>query len=84
MTPADKKRRNSLLASLAFAGGSAPARVLRDDLESVHNLPVTLDRVRADLRVLADLGAVTYETVGDLAGLTAEGREHVQRLRELF
>lgn len=84
MNESDKKRRNSLLASLAFAGGSAPARVLRTELESVHNIPVTLDRVRADLRVLGDLGACDYDADGDLARLTAEGREHVQRLRELF
>lgn len=83
MTDADKKRRNSLLASLAFAGGSSVARVLRDELETVHNIPVTLERVRADLRVLAiDIGAVILD--GDRAMLTAEGREHVDRLRELF
>lgn len=84
MNDADKKRRNSLLASLAFAGGSSVARVLRDELESVHNIPATLDRVRADLRVLADLGAANYDADGDLVRLTAEGREHVQRLRSLF
>lgn len=84
MIDADKKRRNSLLASLAFEAGSAPARLLRRQLEDVHSIAVTLDRVRADLRVLADLGAVDYDMDGDLARLTAEGREHVQRLRELF
>lgn len=82
MNDDDKKRRNSLLASLAFEAGSLPARLLRDALENVHNIPVTLDRVRADLRVLADIGAVTLQ--GDLAMLTQEGREHVNRLRELF
>lgn len=82
MTDADRKRRNSLLASLAFAGGASVARELRDELESVHNVAVTLDRVRADLRVLADIGALRVD--GDRAMLTAEGREHVDRLRELF
>ncbi len=82
MTEADKKRRNSLLASLAFEAGTAPARLLRQQLEDIHNLAVTLDRVRADLRVLADVGAVQLD--GDMVMLTAEGREHVQRLRELF
>lgn len=82
MTEADKKRRNSLLASLAFDEGSSTARRLRDDLETVHNIPVTLDRVRADLAVLADIGAI--RTTGELVMLTAEGREHVGRLRELF
>jgi len=82
MNDDDKKRRNSLLASLVFEHGSAPARLLRDALENVHNIPVTLDRVRADLRWLADVGAVTL--TGDMALMTPEGREHVQRLRELF
>lgn len=82
MTPDDKKRRNSLLATLAFEGGSTTARVLRDQMDVVHGLPSTIDRVRADLSVLADLGAVRKD--GDLAMLTEEGREHVQRLRELF
>jgi hypothetical protein len=82
MTDADKKRRNSLLASLAFENGTAPARLLRQQLEDVHNIAVTLDRVRADLRVLADVGAVQLDV--DMVMLTAEGREHVQRLRELF
>jgi hypothetical protein len=84
MTDGDRKRRNSLLASLAFAGGQSVARELRDELESIHNVAVTLDRVRADLRVLADVGAVKYDQEGDLAMLTAEGREHVARLRSLF
>lgn len=82
MNAEDKKRRNSLLASLAFANGNSVARELRDELESVHNVAVTLDRVRADLRVLADIGAVNLD--GDRVMLTAEGREHVDRLRELF
>jgi hypothetical protein len=82
MTDDDKKRRNSLLASLAFAGGQSVARELRDELETVHNVPATLDRVRADLRVLADIGAVRLD--GDRVLLTAEGREHVDRLRALF
>lgn len=84
MTDADRKRRNSLLASIAFAGGSSVARVLRQELEEIHSIAVTLDRVRADLRVLADVGAVAYDQEGDLVRLTAEGREHVGRLRELF
>ena len=82
MTDDDRKRRNSLLASLAFAGGASVARELRDELESVHNVPATLDRVRADLRVLADIGALRLD--GDRVLLTAEGREHVDRLRALF
>lgn len=78
----DRKRRNSLLATLAFEDGSTTARLLRQQLEEVHGIAVTLDRVRADLRWLADIGALTLE--GDQAMLTAEGREHVRRLRALF
>lgn len=79
----DKRRRNSLLATLlVMHDGSAPARVLRADMENVHGIAVTLDKIRADLRVLADIGALQLN--GDLAQITAEGREHVQKLRELF
>lgn len=82
MIEADKKRRNSLLCTLSFQGGNGVARVLRDELETVHGIAVTLDKVRADLRVLADIGAVQLN--GDLVQITAEGREHAGQLRELF
>lgn len=82
MNDQDKKRRNSLLATLTFAGGNSVARVLREELESVHGIAVTIDRVRADLRVLADVGALTLN--GDMVQITAEGREHAQFLRSLF
>lgn len=82
MTDADRKRRNSLLATLAFAGGNSVARELRTELEEVHGVAVTLDKVRADLRVLADVGAVRLND--DMVQITAEGREHAQLLRELF
>lgn len=82
MTDDDKKRRNSLLATLAFAGGNSVARELREELESVHGIAVTLDKVRSDLRVLEDVSAVKLN--GDMVQITAEGREHAQRLRELF
>lgn len=78
----DRKRRNSLLCTLAFAGGNSVARELRAELENVHGIAVTLDKVRADLRVLADVGAVQLN--GDMVQITAEGREHAQLLRELF
>lgn len=84
MIDSDRKRRNSLLATLVFSGGNAVARLLRAELENVHGIAVSLDKVRADLRVLADVGAVRYDSDGDLVQLTGEGREHVQRLRELF
>lgn len=82
MSEEDRKRRNSLLATLAFAGGNSVARELRTELEEVHGIAVTLDKVRADLRVLQDVGAVRLN--GDMVQITAEGREHAQLLRELF
>lgn len=82
MNEQDKKRRNSLLCTLAFSGGNSIARELRAELENVHGVAVTLDKVRADLRVLADIGAVRLN--GDLVQITAEGREHAEQLRELF
>ena len=82
MTDGDKKRRNSLLCTLNFNGGNGVARELRNELESTHGVAVTLDKVRADLRVLADIGAVRIND--DLVQITAEGREHAQQLRELF
>lgn len=81
MRPEDKKRARSLLVTLHFNGGSGQARALRDDLEVVHGLAVTLDRVRADLSWLADVGLVQrYE---DTVVLTQEGRETATGLREL-
>ena len=82
MKEEDKKRRNSLLCTIAFNGGNGVTRELRNDLENIHGVACTLDKVRADLRVLADVGAVKLN--GDLVQITAEGREHAQQLRELF
>ena len=83
MNEPDKKRCNSLLATLAFAGQGTP-RYLRAQLETVHGVAVTQARVEADLRTLADIGAVTYNPDLSLAQITHEGREHAQQLRELF
>lgn len=82
MTDDDKKRRNSLLCTLAFTGGHSVARELRNELESVHGIAVTLDKVRSDLRCLAEFSAVRVS--GDMVQITAEGREHAELLRELF
>lgn len=81
MSPSDKKRANSLLVTLLFAGGSGQARGLREDLEQVHGVAATLDRVRADLAWLADVGLV--QRSGDTVALTQEGRETASGLRAL-
>lgn len=81
MTETDKKRANSLLVTLHFCGGNGQARKLREDLETVHGVPATLDRVRMDLRWLADVGLLLR--TGDTVMLTEEGREVATGLREL-
>lgn len=81
MTDADKKRANSLLVTLLFAGGSGQARPLRDELESVHGVVATLDRVRADLAWLADVGLV--QKINDTVALTEEGRDVANGRRSL-
>lgn len=82
MTNDDKKRRHSLLCTLNFYGGNSVARELRTEMETTHGIAVTLDKVRADLRVLADVGAVKIND--DQVQITAEGREHAMQLRDLF
>ena len=77
----DRARRNSLLVTLRIDGPSV-ARTLRDDLENVHGIAVTQDRVLADLVWLADVGAVLLQD--KLACLTQDGRDHVAQLRRLF
>jgi hypothetical protein len=81
MTDADKKRANSLLVTLLFAGGAGQARQLRDELETVHGIVATLDRVRADCAWLADVGLV--QKINDTVALTEEGRDVAQGRRKL-
>lgn len=81
MTEADKKRANSLLVTLLFAGGAGQARQLRDELETVHGIVATLDRVRADCAWLADVGLV--QKINDTVALTEEGRDVAQGRRQL-
>lgn len=82
MNEQDRRRRHSLLCTLSFYGGNCVARFLRNELETTHGVAVTLDKVRADLRVLADVGALQLN--GDQAQITAEGRDHANQLRDLF
>ncbi len=81
MTEPDKKRAHSLLVSLLFAGGAGQARALRDELESVHGVVATLDRVRADLAWLSDVGML--QKIKDTVALTEEGRDVAQGRRAL-
>lgn len=81
MTEADKKRANAILVSLLFAGGASQARTLQTELEGVHGIAVTLDRVRADLSWLADVGLLNR--INDTVALTEEGRETAKGLRAL-
>ena len=81
MTEQDKKRATSLLVSLLFAGGCAQARALRAELEHVHGVVATLDRVRADLAWLANVGMLQQNH--DTVALTEEGRDVAQGRRTL-
>lgn len=74
---AERIRRQGILSLLFFASGqSMMARRLRDELESVHGQVATVDRVRADILWLADVGLVVSS--GDAAMLTERGRDVVQ------
>lgn len=73
---AELTRRRSILATLFFApGATLTAGALRDTLESVHGQVATVDKVRADLLWLADVGLL--QSVADAATLTERGREVV-------
>ena len=73
---AERIRRQGILSLLYFAPGqSMTARRLRDELEAVHGQVATVDRVRADLIWLADVGLVVGS--GDAAMLTERGRDVV-------
>ncbi len=74
---AEKNRRRAILALLFFAPGQTlTARKLRDELEAVHGQVVTVDKVRADLLWLADVGML--QAAGDVATVTERGKEVVQ------
>lgn len=69
---ADLTRRRAILATLLFEPGrTASARCLRDQVEAVHGQVATVDRVRADIIWLADIGMV--KVAGDMATLTEGG-----------
>lgn len=81
---ADYTRRRAILAVLAFAPGrAATARLLRDELEGVHGQMATVDRVRADLIWLADVGLVKRVDSLDLARLTEAGADVVMQRTEM-
>lgn len=74
---AERIRRQGILSLLFFAAGqSLTARRLRDELEGVHGQVATVDRVRADILWLVDVGLVVG--TGDAAMLTERGRDVVQ------
>lgn len=74
---AELTRRRGILALLFFAPGQVlTARKLRDELEAVHGQVATVDKVRADLLWLADVGLL--QATADTATLTERGREVVQ------
>lgn len=83
MTEQDKRRATSLLASLLFRNGTCNARDLRKDMEQMHGIVATLDRVRADLAWLDDVGLVEFKSDIDIAMLNEEGRDVVAGRRKM-
>lgn len=83
MTEQDKKRATSLLATLLFRNGTCNPRDLRKDMEQVHGIVATLDRVRADLAWLDDVGLVEFKSDIDIAMLNEEGRDVVAGRRKM-
>lgn len=75
-TPA-AHRRHSLLATLYFEPhGSARVSVLVRQMETVHNLAVSADLVRADLMWLEEVDLVRSKD--DSAQVTERGRDVAQ------
>jgi hypothetical protein len=80
VTNKEYKRRNAILSTLSFEPLATVSR-LRHDLETVHGIAASADRVRADLDFLADVGLVRVD--GDAARCTERGMD-VARLRANF
>ncbi|AUN95888.1 hypothetical protein [Pseudazoarcus pumilus] len=73
---ATRIRRRAILSVLLFADvQTMPVRRLRDELEALYGQVVTVDRVRADVLWLADVGLV--RAGADVAALTEDGRDVV-------
>lgn len=71
---AELTRRRAIIALLFFAAGQTlTARALRDQLEAVHGQVATVDKIRADLLWLADVGLISHAS--DTASLTERGRD---------
>ena len=80
MSEAERYRRSSLLATLAF---SQPARVreLVREMESIHGVVVSTDLVRVDLAWLAEMGLV--RVTDDTAICTERGLDMARRRAKL-
>lgn len=80
MTEQEKRRRASLLSTLAFEPALTVAR-LRSELETIHGLSCSADLIRADLGWLTEMGLVRWN--GDIAQCTERGKD-VAALRAKF
>ena len=80
MTEQEKRRRNSLLTTLAFEPASTVAR-LRTEMETVHGLACSADLIRAHLGWLSEMGLVKWN--GEIAQCTERGKD-VAALRAKF
>jgi hypothetical protein len=69
-----RRRRSSVLASTFFATmGQTTVRDLQRELETVHNIAVSRDAVRADLSWLQEVGLLRM--LDDTAQITERGRD---------
>ena len=80
MTEQEKRRRNSLLTTIAFESASTVSR-LRTEMETVHGIAASADLIRADLGWLAEMGLVKWN--GEIAQCTERGKD-VAALRAKF
>lgn len=80
MNEQEKRRRNSLLTTLAFDPSSTVTK-LRTEMEAVHSIACSADLIRADLGWLAEMGLVRWN--GEIAQCTERGKD-VAALRAKF
>lgn len=80
MTEQEKRRRNSLLTTIAFEPASTVSR-LRTEMETVHGIACSADLIRADLGWLSEMGLVRWN--GEIAQCTERGKD-IAALRAKF
>jgi hypothetical protein len=72
MTDKDKRRRKSILTTIAVDPGITVAR-LRTELEMTHNIAASADLIRADLTWLVEMSLCRWD--GEIALCTERGKD---------